>query len=164
MRLVCVSCSYISSEGGYGGQVQALFPIIVNIESAVKSPTEQPQEQPSWKSTNSACYGFLKGFPMPGKVQEVLDFSGLTGFFSVAEVTCIRQQLCCDYWIIIWCQLAMGAVALSSDAGQWQWAVVSSQSRDHEGNNWDLSVSALCLQVLMFHRLDVSAYQVIKPS
>lgn len=102
MRLVCLYCSYTRSEGGFRGQVRAQFPVIVNMESAAKSPTELPQEQPRTNVPipplmvlEKACLCLL-----PGKVQKVLNLSGfdrMSQRYSGAEVTRIKSQLYCEY-------------------------------------------------------------------
>lgn len=46
-----------------------------------------------------ACPGLL-----PGKAQKVLNLAGFDRIFQCyggAEVTCIKQQVCDEYWIIV---------------------------------------------------------------
>lgn len=86
MRLVCFYCSYTSSEGGYGGQVQALFPITVNMGSTVKIPQSCLGNNHHGNVPILPVMVFKKALPMPEKVQEVLNLSGLTGFFNVTAV------------------------------------------------------------------------------
>lgn len=38
MRFACLCCSHTSSEGGFRGQAQAQFPVIINKESAAGRP------------------------------------------------------------------------------------------------------------------------------
>lgn len=86
MRLVCFYCSYTSSEGGYGGQIQALFPVIVNMEST-SIPQSCLRNNHHGNVPILPIMVFLKkALPVPGKVQEVLNLSGLTGFFNVTAV------------------------------------------------------------------------------